>query len=458
MSALSARLTWLWRRPAVGIAFSPHMLLALRAENGARAIRRDIPPGLLVPSAVAPNIHSVREVAQLASGMVDELSGRGATAAVLLPDLSVVNAVFPALPGAVERDLGSKLASRFGVPAPEARSDSWKGGKGEVLGAAVREAVVRQYEQVIEAAECRPGWIDAASLVRIPSWAEASESEPGTTVVQALLYRDHYALTIFREGELIDVRIRLRSGDDVDAVAAEIRRLRVLYEVPALGAVALSGEGASDCARLLSESRVDARLSWEDGGEEGSSKRRSRHSKAKLKSIAMKQGINLGRPPARSNLLLTAMLVAAGGGTLVLAVLYQVARTEVEALADEVASLSESLEESQPTPSPDRARFVAARLRLALDSAAPESVPPTSLLRLVESVLPEGVLLERLSFDASPRRSLTLEASALGGDRVTELQRRLSVSPSVSTTSLLEERRLPDGWLAVRIQVDLEPK
>lgn len=170
----------------------------------------------------------------------------------------------------------------------------------------------------------------------------------------------------------------------------------------------------------------------------------------------MKQGINLGRPPARSNFLLTVMLVAAGAGALVLAVLYQRARTQVEALGNEVASLSESLTQSPPTPSPDRARLVAARLRLALDSGTPGTVAPTALLRLVESALPEGVLLERLSFNASPQPSLTLEAVALGGDRVTALQRRLSASPSVSTTSLLEERRLPDGRLAVRIQVGLE--
>jgi hypothetical protein len=267
MSALSSRLVRPWRRPRVGIAFSPQMLLALRAENGARAVRRDIPPGLLVPSAVVPNIHSVREVAQLASAMVDELSGRGATAAVLLPDLSVVSAVFPPSESGRERDPGSKLASRTGVPASEARSDFWKGGKGELLGAAVRKSVVRQYEQVIEAAQCRPGWIDAASLVGIPSWADASHADPGTIVVQALLYRDHYALVLFRGGELIDVRTRLRSGDDVDVVAAEIRRLPAIYDVPALGVVTISGEGASACAGILSGARVETRLARDDGEE-----------------------------------------------------------------------------------------------------------------------------------------------------------------------------------------------
>jgi hypothetical protein len=244
------------------------MLLAIREANGARSVRRDVPPGVLAPGAVSPNIHSVREVAQLASEMVDELSGRGATAAVLLPDLSVVSAVFPSSQAGTERDLASKLASRFGVPASETRSDFWKGAKGEMLGAAVREAVVRQYEQVIEAAECRPGWIDAASLVRVPSWADASQSDPGTILVEALLYSDHYTLVLFRGGELLDVRTRLRSGDDVDAVAAEIRRLPAVYDLPGLGAVELSGEGASACAGLLSDSRVEARLSLADEGEE----------------------------------------------------------------------------------------------------------------------------------------------------------------------------------------------
>jgi hypothetical protein len=170
----------------------------------------------------------------------------------------------------------------------------------------------------------------------------------------------------------------------------------------------------------------------------------------------MKQGINLGRPRPRSNLLLTSLLVAAGAAALFLGLLNRRARMELEGLESEVEGLERSLAESPSGPSPDEARLVAARLRLALDSGAAESFPPTALLRLVESALPEAVLLESLSFNASPKPSLTLDALALGGDRVTELERRLAASPFVSTTSLLEERRRPDGRLAVRVQVDLK--
>jgi hypothetical protein len=169
----------------------------------------------------------------------------------------------------------------------------------------------------------------------------------------------------------------------------------------------------------------------------------------------MKQGINLGRPPARSMRPVAALLVAAGAAALALAFLHHRSRAEVDSLGAEVASLSESIIESRAGSSPDRER-VAARLRLALDSGTLRTVPPTAVLRLVESALPEGVVLGRFSFSASPQQSLTLDAVAPGGDLVTELQRRLSAAPYVNSTDLLEERRLADGRVAVRVQVGLE--
>ncbi len=169
----------------------------------------------------------------------------------------------------------------------------------------------------------------------------------------------------------------------------------------------------------------------------------------------MKQGIHLGPPPARSSFLAWTLLFAAAAAAFVLAVLYLEARSEVDALASEVRDLEEALASSSPGPRPDGKRLVAARFRLALDSGAAGAVSPTELLRIAESALPEGVVLGRLSFIASPQPVLTLEASTVAGDRVTEMQRRLLSSPSVATASLLEERRLADGRLGVRIQVGL---
>jgi hypothetical protein len=169
----------------------------------------------------------------------------------------------------------------------------------------------------------------------------------------------------------------------------------------------------------------------------------------------MKQGIHLGRPPARSSLFVKTLLLASAAAALVLAVLYLEARAEADALASEVQSLEQALASLSPHHRPDGERLVAARLRLALDSGAAGAVSPTELLRLAESALPEGVVLGRLSFNASPQPVLTLEAATFTGDRVTEMQRRLLASPSVATASLLEERLLADGRLGVRIQVGL---
>jgi hypothetical protein len=169
----------------------------------------------------------------------------------------------------------------------------------------------------------------------------------------------------------------------------------------------------------------------------------------------MRQGIYLGRPPARSSRAVSIALVAAAAAALGLAVLYQRTRSQVDALASEVQGLERALEPSASDPASGGERFVAERLRLVLGSGAADAVPPTELLRLVESALPDETVLGRLSYSATPEPTLTLEATTVGGDRVTEMERRLQASPSVATTSLLEERRLADGRLGVRIRVGL---
>jgi hypothetical protein len=169
----------------------------------------------------------------------------------------------------------------------------------------------------------------------------------------------------------------------------------------------------------------------------------------------MKQGIYLGRPPARSTVPHTLVLAAAAVVALALAFLYQRTRNEVRTLTGEVQELEASLETSAAQADSEEARLAIERLRLVLGSGAADALPSTSLLRLVESALPEGVVLSRLSFNATPQPILTLEASTIGGERITEMERRLRASPLVATTSLLEERRIPDGRLGVRVQVGL---
>ena len=172
----------------------------------------------------------------------------------------------------------------------------------------------------------------------------------------------------------------------------------------------------------------------------------------------MKQGIHLGPPPPRSPAPAGATLFIASALALVLGWLYVSARTQSASLARDVERLEGVLSETSTRPTTPEIRLIAARLRLALDSGASRAVPPTTLLHLVESALPEGVQVTRISFGPSPGPALTLEASAASGDRVTELQKRLMASPLVATASLLEERRLPDRSLAIRAQVGIQGK
>jgi len=257
---------WLWRRPRLGLAFTERFLLALRLdpsgrgpEDGTGSLKRELPEGMVKPGPVTPNIESVREVARVASEMVAALSGRRGrrpSLSLALPDLSVVTALFPSNGSDVAGgEPGAKLASRLGFPSSEARLDFWRGRKGEVLGAAVRGAVVRQYEQIAEAIDCPLSWVDGASLVRLPLWTEASAVESGVGL-RVQLYRTHYHVATFHAGELVDIRTRLRSQDDVEAVTQEIRRLPTLSGLGAVASVVFTGEGAAACARSL-ESRED---------------------------------------------------------------------------------------------------------------------------------------------------------------------------------------------------------
>jgi hypothetical protein len=215
---------------------------------------------------VSPNIRCVKDVATLAAEMLDELEARRRSVAVLLPDLAVVSFLFPSSGDGGDGDVRSRLHARLGFPASEARSDFWRGRRGEVLGAAVRQAVVRQYEQVVEAAECRLGWMDGASLVRIPRWVLGSEGDPRWSV-RIQLYASHYVMASLRSGELVDVRTRLRSTADAGSVVEEVSRLPAIHGIPSLGAVVFSGEDAEACAALSRERSIGDAAAVEEGEE-----------------------------------------------------------------------------------------------------------------------------------------------------------------------------------------------
>lgn len=227
------------------------MAVALDGAGGPRVAMRTLDPGLLEPSSRSPNIHSVRDVARLATEALDELGPRPRRLAVVLPDLCVPTTLFPPSRSESERDLLASFRSKLPFPESEARSDAWRGSDGERLAAAVRLGVVRQYEQVVEAAGCALGWVDAASLAALPGWIRENRMFGDALALRVLLYPSHYSIAVFRGRELVGLRTKLRVPGDADAVAFELRRVPGLYGARSLDRVYLAGSDADECAGEL---------------------------------------------------------------------------------------------------------------------------------------------------------------------------------------------------------------
>lgn len=242
---------WSRHRPRWGVAFSDRFVLALRNGEDPKTLTTELPIGALAPSAVTPNIDSVSDVAKWTAELLGALGARpNETVALVLPDLSVTTALFGTSAPGSDRQLRDALRERLPFPETDARCDFWHGRAGEVLAAGVRRAVVAQYESVLEAAACRLGWVDAASLAHLPQWSRELSREGRDAFVLVQLYGSHYFVTAFRSGELFDLRLRLRSPGDVEVVAGELLRLPKLYE-SALSSLTLSGQDARECAERL---------------------------------------------------------------------------------------------------------------------------------------------------------------------------------------------------------------
>ena len=259
---------WRWRQPSAGLAFTSRAIVAFkngRKNGGApRFERKELPDGLVEVSATTPNIQSVRDLAQIAVAVLDAVGARRERLALALPDLAITTAVFPGRGRAPERVLKKEFASMLPYSVGEARCDFWRGRHDEVLAAAVREMVALQYEQIVEAVECRLAWVDAVSLARIPSYS-TRPSRKGELDVDLQLYAGHYCLTVFREGELVDARTKLRTAGDVEFVCREVLRVPALHDSAdsdaqdSIASLCLFGaDAASVAAALEDSSRVRA--------------------------------------------------------------------------------------------------------------------------------------------------------------------------------------------------------
>ncbi len=241
---------WWGRRARAGVAVSEHELVAAVNGGPLRVTRRSLPEGLVAPSAATPNISSVSELGKIAADALEELGVTGAPVALALPDLSIATRVVPASARGRRSELLALMSTNLSFPASELRCDFWTGRRGEVLGAAIRGVVVRQYEQIVEAAGCSLGWVDGTCLSRVPAWSEEL-SEVAGLHLRVQLQRGHYAMAVFVDGELRDLRVKLKSRE-IDKIHQEILRIPALHGEAAPSSVVVSGDDAEALAALSS--------------------------------------------------------------------------------------------------------------------------------------------------------------------------------------------------------------
>lgn len=262
-------LEWLHRsRFRFGVAVGEGFLLALRWSFGSpkcasvETRRQDMPTDLISVSPVEPNIRAVSKLAMLAGKALEELDGAGRQVAMILPDLALRTFVFPADRKISPTEIVAEMAPRLPYPQTEARFDTWQAPTGWTLAAAIRLVVLRQYEQALEALGCHVSYVDGASLVRLPEWArraqhEASQDDSDGLRVHVQLYPRHYSLAVMRCADLLDVRIKLRDGEDEPRIAEQLFRLPSLFGGVRDPAVSVRGAGATRLARQLEDGGIN---------------------------------------------------------------------------------------------------------------------------------------------------------------------------------------------------------
>ncbi len=253
---------WLERsRTSYGVAFAADCLVVSRWSNGGgkggsvETRRCEMPSDLLSLSAVEPNIKAVSKLAQLTEQKLEEVGGVGHQVALVLPDLALRAFVFPSELKARPTELMARIAPRLSYPRSEARMDIWQAPAGWTLAAAVRNVVLRQYEQALEALGCKVVWVDGASLIPIPGWAgdvlERSRVSLDETSVYVQLYPGHYTLSVMRNADMLDVRTKLRDSGDEARIAEHLLRLPSLFGAKECDRILVEGQGAAGVADAL---------------------------------------------------------------------------------------------------------------------------------------------------------------------------------------------------------------
>lgn len=236
----------------------------------------DLPPGLLTPSPVEPNISDAGALKALLRGLIGlpvspPRSKR--PIALVLPDLCVRTLLLavetpPSNPRELDALIRWRLGKEAAFPVAGARIVSRVAGRSTVLAAMAGELVLRQYETVCDELGLAPVHMEPAGFV-LARLARALS--PGNEPTGCLsLLDDGFTLMILHAGHPVFVRTKIHAPQVLDDLAASLALYGESYPDAALRRLHLIGEGMEpDLAPALSKE-----LDLEVVGMEGADLRR----------------------------------------------------------------------------------------------------------------------------------------------------------------------------------------
>ena len=223
--------------PSVAVELEPGFVVGARLDGHARRVGRvalrELVAGALAPSPNKPNILSAEPVLNAIAGVAALVGNVGGRLGLLVPDVAARVAVlqFEALPEA-RREAESLVTWRMReflpFPPEEARLSyqvlARQTGSVEVLGLAMRNSVVAEYEAALEAVNGGPALMLPASVALLPLLPEDKSG-------QILLHLCPGALTavVVAHNRVRSWRTRALEGaagqENLDEVAREAGRV-----------------------------------------------------------------------------------------------------------------------------------------------------------------------------------------------------------------------------------------
>lgn len=186
---------------------------AMRAGLEGSAIE-SLPAGAVMPSAVEPNVTQPETVRAALRRVFAKLPHHGAPLALLVPDMAVRVFVLPFenLPRKAD-DALQLLRWRLKKSVPfdvDETTVSWmrqagRDGGLEVLTAIARRRILREYEELLESVDARPGVVLSSTLAALPLLARSGPTLLarlcGQTLTTAVVQGD--SLCVYRSTELV---------------------------------------------------------------------------------------------------------------------------------------------------------------------------------------------------------------------------------------------------------------